>query len=445
MAGRDGLRLLDPRDLRAKGFLPDTQGSTSRLAFSGDGVLLAAGTQRGAAVVWDLARETIVDTVSGHGQALTHVAFSPDRQTLYTASSEERLLAWDLGGARQHVTARSFGVGPASPWTAWVSPRGRRVAYVAADHATVTFRDLATGAITRPSRTGLSGEDSVAFSWDRQERRFAALSVTGGVVEVRDGETGRRTASTIVEYAEAMAFSPDGSRVLVATSYGSLEARAATDLRPVADSILAGGPIKEMFMIPGGTRVVLYRGEGDFSVVDWSSGQTVHDGNVGSIIHGAAVSPDGRRLAVSGPRGEIGLVDLRTFERVLEPAPGAAGREGSISVAFSPDSTVFATVANGQVELWSAHRGRRLGGAGVGDGTEQASVRFASADELVVGTADGRTFLWDISEENTVATACALAGRNLTRAEWATWLGDRLYRQTCTAAQLLPRSVPEGG
>ena len=45
--------------------------------------------------------------------------------------------------------------------------------------------------------------------------------------------------------------------------------------------------------------------------------------------------------------------------------------------------------------------------------------------------ADGRAFAWDISPGALEATACKVAGRTLTEAEWALYLPDRPYAPAC--------------
>lgn len=43
----------------------------------------------------------------------------------------------------------------------------------------------------------------------------------------------------------------------------------------------------------------------------------------------------------------------------------------------------------------------------------------------------GRTVHWHSRLEHAIAFACRMAGRDFTRAEWATHFGDRLFRTTC--------------
>jgi hypothetical protein len=49
----------------------------------------------------------------------------------------------------------------------------------------------------------------------------------------------------------------------------------------------------------------------------------------------------------------------------------------------------------------------------------------------VVGTSEGAATVWDVGTERWAATACRVAGRNLTRAEWGRYLPGEPYRRTC--------------
>jgi hypothetical protein len=51
---------------------------------------------------------------------------------------------------------------------------------------------------------------------------------------------------------------------------------------------------------------------------------------------------------------------------------------------------------------------------------------------VAVNTEQGVTE-WTLEPERLAAAACGVAGRNLTRAEWATYLPDEPYRRSCPA------------
>ncbi len=63
--------------------------------------------------------------------------------------------------------------------------------------------------------------------------------------------------------------------------------------------------------------------------------------------------------------------------------------------------------------------------------------RFAVAQFLpdrhsvLIAQFDGDLYRWDTRVDHAIDFACAMAGRDLTRTEWADSLGDRRYRATC--------------
>jgi len=50
---------------------------------------------------------------------------------------------------------------------------------------------------------------------------------------------------------------------------------------------------------------------------------------------------------------------------------------------------------------------------------------------LIVVYGNGKGFVWPVSVRAWEDHACAVAGRNLTREEWARFVGDRNYATVC--------------
>jgi hypothetical protein len=65
--------------------------------------------------------------------------------------------------------------------------------------------------------------------------------------------------------------------------------------------------------------------------------------------------------------------------------------------------------------------------------TREAFLAFADAPgtKIAVGATNGNATVIDVDPTSWEATACRIAGRNLTRAEWAEYLPDRPYAATC--------------
>ncbi len=120
---------------------------------------------------------------------------------------------------------------------------------------------------------------------------------------------------------------------------------------------------------PDGRRLVTGSLEGDLTVWEARTGRQLDslNGNLGQVLD-LALSPDGARLATSSSDGTVRLWDLRTGEQILTLASGVAGEVGAESkfcfrrdriaylgvggkLAFSPDGTRLAYTADGTVRV----------------------------------------------------------------------------------------------
>ena len=63
-----------------------------------------------------------------------------------------------------------------------------------------------------------------------------------------------------------------------------------------------------------------------------------------------------------------------------------------------------------------------------GSGYVDPDVR---GDRAVIGGGGGTLLVWDLDRSHWQDLACRIAGRNLTRAEWAQYLPGRTYHATC--------------
>jgi WD40 repeat protein len=161
----------------------------------------------------------------------------------------------------------------------------------------------------------------------------------------------------------------------------------------------------------------------------WS--MTVHDATTGRQlgqvpdINTAQIGP-GDTLVAGNIVGDITQYDPHTL-KPLGTFPGARGlvagltlsHDGKVLMAESQDRTV---------SIYDTASRTRLGDPI--PWVSRASLRPDGA-AVAVGTGDGIA-IWDINPQHLAATACRLAGRNLTRAEWATYLAALgPYRPTC--------------
>jgi len=185
----------------------------------------------------------------------------------------------------------------------------------------------------------------VDVSFDPDGKRIASV---GSNVRVWDAETGAELMTLPVTYGRAVAFSPNGERIVSGDEQGIKIWDAAT-----GEELKSLSNVKEVSSVlftPDGKRVVS-AGYGGHMIRVWDAktGEEMmmlhgHKNNVQSL----AISPDGTRI-VSGSF---------TVAKVWDAATGAElmtlSADGAYAVAFSPDGKTVAGASGKEILLWQA-------------------------------------------------------------------------------------------
>ncbi|MCP4358409.1 MAG: hypothetical protein GY796_10375, partial [Chloroflexi bacterium] len=324
-----------------------------------------------------------VDTfLRGHTDWVWSVAFSPDGQTLASASADGSIILWDTSNTKALATRQPIGQ-PLTGHSGWVrslafSPDGQILASGGTDD-TIRLWDPATGQTLGPPLTGHAGFiTNLAFSPDGQT---LASSSADGTIILWDIPTGEPIGSPLADHTGfvlSVAFSPDGQTL----ASGSEDSTII--LWDISTRLNAG--IRQQEQQP---QQPLARA------------LTNHQGAVSTV----AFSPDGQTLASGSADGTLILWDVETRQPRREPLTGH--KSGVNSLAFSPDGqTLISGSEDKTVIAWDAG-GRPLGEPMIGHTDSVLGVAFSPnsvADRLAAsGSADGTIILWNLDVSQPLA------------------------------------------
>jgi WD40 repeat protein len=164
---------------------------------------------------------------------------------------------------------------------------------------------------------------------------------------------------------------------------------------------------------------------------DVRSRRLVRRVEVGDDLATARFSPDGRLIALAGFRGTAQVWSTTDWTPITRQFTGHAGEV--IGLAISRDNRTLATSStDGNVRLWDIASEQAVGAPLPGlAGRRNVPMFTPDGSGLIAGYDTGRAFRWDIRPESLIRHACGVAGRRLTRTEWAEFLPGRAYDPAC--------------
>ncbi|OJJ68072.1 hypothetical protein ASPBRDRAFT_47014 [Aspergillus brasiliensis CBS 101740] len=178
----------------------------SSVAFSGDGQLLVSGSGDETVKLWDAATGALKHTLEGHSDSVSSVAFSGDGQLLASGSYDKTTIKlWNAAtGALKHTLEGHSG----SVSSVAFSGDGQLLASGSRDE-TIKLWDAATGAFKYTLEDHSGSVSSVAFSGDGQLLASGSYDKT---IKLWDAATGafKYTLEGHSDSIHSVAFSGDG-------------------------------------------------------------------------------------------------------------------------------------------------------------------------------------------------------------------------------------------
>lgn len=437
---RDHARLWDTKNwiprgksLVHTGRLDTTENQINLLIFSPDGRRVLTGAEDTTARLWRVTDGTPVGPPMLHAGAVVAGAFSMDGRLTITGSSGKQAHLWDA------ETGEAIG----EPFTHTGSVRhvsfGRldKTLVTGSNEGAVSHWDVATGTL-QGELTRWTDHEVLAFSADglrlvfKDEKHVTALWDAAAALPVR-------TFTGHTSYLNAVAFTPDGQRILTGSEDGTVRSwdiASGTSRSEPLLSVPNGFGVESMAVSPNGKILVTGDEEGYVRAWDLHSGAALkilgrHEGHVDSLcfhpdgtrvlsgswdttarlwnldhtkgseprvfehrsdVYAVAISIDGKTAVTSSSIAK--LWDLGTGAQTGRDMVHSAIIE---AVSFSPDGRLVVTGgADSQVQLWDAATGRPVGDA-IAHNERVYSLAFSPDGQTLVTGSEDRAFVWDLA------------------------------------------------
>ena len=272
VGGYQEVRLFDSATGKPVATLSGHADYVRSIAFSPDGKLLAAAggpPQRGGEIkIWDVETRKPLKTLNGHKDCIYSVAWSPDGKLLASGSYDKMVKLWDaatgqeLKNLQDHIDA-VFAVA--------FSPDGKHLASGSQDRS-VKIWDIASGQRLYTLSDASDGLTGIAYSPSGKQIAAAGYDKTIYIWEVGDTE-GKLVRSLIADEDSilSLAWTPDAKTLITSSSDGSIRFRDASTLDPIRVIDHQSEWVEALAVSPDGTRLAAGRFNGTLSLYDVKS------------------------------------------------------------------------------------------------------------------------------------------------------------------------------
>jgi WD40 repeat protein/serine/threonine protein kinase len=389
-AGDNSVRIWDKAAGTEKRVLTNT-GRIGTLAVSPDGKFLVTGSpslketengpERNDIKVWEAHSGKLLGQLTGHGAAISALAFSPSGEQLASGDDRGEIRLWKVTpstpGAFSWALEREL-LGHNGGITGLrYTPDGQRLITASSDHTCGQWHPA----------TGEEARDLIL----KHGHPVTALDVSAdGKWALTTCDDGLARLWRLADAAEvasirspgkpfgAASFSPDGSQALLTQpedklvqiwdlSAAAVASPAAGPAAPAQADLLRtflnfndlGGEVWAAMFAPGG-RFVLTIGGNDAQLWDVDAKKPTVRYSPHGAVASAAVSPDGRLVATGSWDHSAKIWDASTGHAIRKLLNGHAGYINSVE--FSPDGKELLTASDdGTARIWDVATGQPSG------------------------------------------------------------------------------------
>ena len=366
------------------------EGAVTSASFSPDGNTLVTASDDQTARLWNADTGEEIATLNHEG-AVSAASFSPDGNTLVTASDDQTARLWNADTGEEIVTLNHEGAVSAASF----SPDGNTLVTASNDQtarlwntdtgeeiATLNHKGLVTSASFSPD-----GNTLVTASADQTARLWNAD--TGEEIVPLNHEDRVMSAS----------FSPDGNTLVTASADQTARLWSADTGEEIA-TLNHEGAVSAASFSPDGNTLVTASADQTARLWNADTGEEIATLNHEDWVSAASFSPDGNTLVTASGDQTARLWNADTGEEIAT----LNHEDWVMSASFSPDGNTLVTASADQTaRLWNTDTGEEIATLNHEDRVMSASFS-PDGNTLVTASDDQTARLWNTDTGEEIVT-----------------------------------------